>query len=134
MTINSIRAGGDYSNDSACQEYWNYWKTASYPGLPAEGMAQSRSYTPYLLDAVKLYFQACDILWLAKTPITALNVWNTIKAGIPPFRGCTGWVAVDPLTGSRSVSVQAPLYDLVQLAPLDWEVTPSLTSTLPSVF
>ncbi|KAG0622188.1 hypothetical protein M758_3G078400 [Ceratodon purpureus] len=113
--------GGDYSNDSACQNYWDYWKAAEYPGLPAQGMAQSRSYTPYLLDAVKLYFQACDILWRANTNITALNVWNTLKGGIPAFRGCTGWVAIDPLTGSRNTVVQPPVYDLVSFAQLDWE-------------
>lgn len=118
----NVLVGGDYSNDSVCNEYWNYWKEAGYPGLPSSGIAQSRSYTPYLLDTVKLYFEACDALSRASQPITALNVWNILKAGTLQFRGCTGWVAIDPLTGSRSVAVQPPVYDLVAFAQLDWEV------------
>jgi hypothetical protein len=117
-----VLVGGDYSNDSVCQEYWSYWQTAGYDGLPASGMAESRSYTPYLIDAVKLYFAACDILWRANTTITALNIWNTLQAGVPPFRGCTGWVAIDPLTGSRNIAIQPPIYDLVSLTQTDWAV------------
>lgn len=117
-----VLAGGDYSNDSSCQEYWTYWQTAGYPGLPVSGIAQSRSYTPYLLDTVQLYFKICDFLIANNQSITALNVWNALKQPIPMFRGCTGWVAIDPLTGSRDVNVQPPVYDLVTFAQVDWEV------------
>lgn len=113
--------GGDYSNDSHCQEYWSYWQTAGYPGLPVSGITHSRSYTPYLLDTVKLYFMICDFLVANNQSITALNVWNALNQSIPMFRGCTGWVAIDPLTGSRNVNVQPPVYDLVAFAQLDWE-------------
>ena len=118
----NVLVGGDYSNDSVCQEYWSYWQTADYPGLPSTGMAESRSYTPYVIDAVKLYFEVCDLLVQSNQSITALNVWNTLNTKIAAFRGCTGWVAIDPATGSRDTTSQPPVYDLVSLTQTDWQV------------
>lgn len=126
--------GGDYSNDSNCHDYWSYWQTAGYPGLPVTGITHSRSYTPYLLDTVKLYFKICDFLVANNQSITALNVWNTLNQSIPMFRGCTGWVAIDPLTGSRNVNVQPPVYDLVAFAQLDWEVCCTCSSNVLFIF
>lgn len=115
-------SGGDYSNTSECAEYWAYWERAGYPGLPVSGISKSRSYTPYLLDTVHLYFVICDYLVSTNQTITAQNIWNVLKAGHPPFQGCTGEVAISPVTGSRNVSVQPPIYDLVSLTVDDWEV------------
>lgn len=115
-------AGGDYSNTSECGEYWTYWEQAGYPGRPVSGVSKSRSYTPYLLDTVHLYFVICDHLVSTNQTITAQNIWNVLKAGHPPFLGCTGEVAISPITGSRNISVQPPIYDLVSLTVDDWEV------------
>ncbi|XP_024381514.1 uncharacterized protein [Physcomitrium patens] len=113
--------GGDYSNTSECGEYWTYWEQAGYPGRPVSGVSKSRSYTPYLLDTVHLYFVICDHLVSTNQTITAQNIWNVLKAGHPPFLGCTGEVAISPITGSRNISVQPPIYDLVSLTVDDWE-------------
>jgi len=117
--------GGDYSNNSICDTYFTYWKTANYPGLPVSGLNKSRSYTPYLIDTVRLYFEAVDSVVSLNLPITAGNVLQALNgssaAGILQFDGCTGVVAIDPVTGSRDAALQPPIYDLVSFTSDSWE-------------
>jgi hypothetical protein len=132
-------AGGDYSNNSICDTYFTYWKTANYPGLPVSGLNKSRSYTPYLIDTVRLYFEAVDSVVSLNLPITAGNVLQALNgssaAGILQFDGCTGVVAIDPVTGSRDAALQPPIYDLVSFTSDSWEVCLSyLVNLISSLF
>jgi hypothetical protein len=119
--------GGDYAQNDICEEYYSYWQVAKYPGLPTGPQNNSRSYTPYLIDTVRVYFEVCDALLAHNLSITAENVMSALNGSgpletQPKFQGCTGLVAIDPTTGSRSAKDQIPIYDLVSLVPQAWEV------------
>ena len=90
------------------------------------GSNKSRSYTPYLIDTVRLYFEAVDSVVTHNLPITAGNVLQALNgssaAGVLQFDGCTGVVAIDPVTGSRDAALQPPIYDLVSFTSDSWEV------------
>jgi len=120
-------SGGDYAQNDICEEYYSYWQVAKYPGLPTGPQNNSRSYTPYLIDTVRVYFEVCDALLAHNLSITAENVMSALNGSgpletQPKFQGCTGLVAIDPTTGSRSAKDQIPIYDLVSLVPQAWEV------------
>ncbi|CAK9868195.1 unnamed protein product [Sphagnum jensenii] len=119
--------GGGYAQNDICEEYYSYWQVAKYPGLPTGPQNNSRSYTPYLIDTVRVYFEVCDALLAHNLSITAENVMSALNGSgpletQPNFQGCTGLVAIDPTTGSRSAKDQIPIYDLVSLVPQAWEV------------
>lgn len=128
-------SGGDYSQNYICDEYYAYWQKAQYLGFPAGGQNKSRSYTPYVIDTVRVYFDICDKLLANNKTISRENVLAALRgsAESPMFQGCTGLVAIDPLTGSRSTTHQPPIYDLVSLTPTAWEVTFTSTCTITSM-
>jgi len=118
-------AGGDFSSDSVCNKFYSYWQTMNYPGYISDGQNRTRSYVPYLIDAVTAYFTVIDNLIQANITVNALNVFQAFNGsgpGTPVFEGCTGLVSFDPETGSRNATAQIPIFDFVSLTPSYWEV------------
>ncbi|KAL3684322.1 hypothetical protein R1sor_002344 [Riccia sorocarpa] len=120
--------GGNLSADSQCNSFYEYWQEMNdkYPGLPAFGSRRSRSYVPYLFDAVTAFYQVVDDLLASRLEVTRLNVFQSFSGATDKhklrFTGCTGVVELDPDTGARSVKAQAPAYDLVSLTTHSWEL------------
>jgi hypothetical protein len=116
--------GGDFSSDSVCNKFYSYWQTMNYPGYISDGQNRTRSYVPYLIDAVTAYFTVIDNLIQANITVNALNVFQAFNGsgpGTPVFEGCTGLVSFDPETGSRNATAQIPIFDFVSLTPSYWE-------------
>lgn len=121
----SHESGGNNITSPECDKFYSYWRTKNYPGLHPEGQSRSRSYVPFLIDAVQTFYEVIDILIKNKFEVTAESVLLALNGsgpGVLQFRGCTGLVAFDPDTGSRSVAAQAPRFNLVSLTPNYWEV------------
>ncbi|CAM6105065.1 unnamed protein product [Calypogeia fissa] len=119
--------GGDLSPDSKCNQFYTYWQEMGdkYPGLPALGANKSRSYVPYLFDAVTAFYKVLDSLEAAGLEFTRERVYlafNESGTGKISFDGCTGLVEFDPETGSRSVAAQPAVYDVVSLTDHSWEL------------
>ncbi|KAJ7516454.1 hypothetical protein O6H91_22G058700 [Diphasiastrum complanatum] len=117
---------GDFSDSSACQKFYTHWKEKSYAGLPATDTNKSRSYVPYLIDTVTLFFEIVDALHGAAIEVNASTILAALNGsgpGSPQFKGCTGVVQLDPDSGSRSVSPNQPaVYNLVSLLQDHWEL------------
>jgi hypothetical protein len=117
--------GGDILNNSHCEKFYSYWKAKNYSGSPSDGNYRPRSYVPHLIDAVQTYFVIIDNLIKANMSVTKDNVLQALNGtgpGFETFEGCSGTVAFDTATGSRSVVAQVPQYDLVSLTPDYWQV------------
>ncbi|KAL2652511.1 hypothetical protein R1flu_020639 [Riccia fluitans] len=120
--------GGDLSANSQCSKFYAHWQEMKdkYPGLQAFGSKRSRSYVPYLFDAVTAFYEVVDDLLANGLEVTRQNVFSAFKGTLDEhklrFTGCTGVVELDPETGSRSVTAQPPIYDLVSLTVHSWEL------------
>ncbi|BBM98470.1 hypothetical protein MPTK1_1g13780 [Marchantia polymorpha subsp. ruderalis] len=125
--------GGDFSANSQCSSFYMHWQEMAdkYPGLPSLGANKSRSYVPYLFDAVLAFYKVVDELHEAGLEVTRLNVFKSFNASGKHqlrFNGCTGVVEFDPETGARSITAQPPVYDLVSMTLHSWELKGRITN------
>jgi ABC-type branched-subunit amino acid transport system substrate-binding protein len=116
--------GGDFSSDNVCNKFYSHWRKKNYPGLISDGQNRTRSYVPYLIDAVTAYFKVIDNLIEANISVNALTVFQAFNGsgpGTPVFEGCSGLVSFDPETGSRNATAQIPIFEFVSLIHGYWE-------------
>jgi hypothetical protein len=108
-----------------CNKFYSHWRKKNYPGLISDGQNRTRSYVPYLIDAVTAYFKVIDNLIEANISVNALTVFQAFNGsgpGTPVFEGCSGLVSFDPETGSRNATAQIPIFEFVSLIHGYWEV------------